>query len=52
MCQADDRGRLEPGLLADLVVLDRDPFTEGPQALLDAKVLRTVVGGMVMHGIR
>jgi predicted amidohydrolase YtcJ len=44
-CRADDRGRLEAGLLADLVVLDRDPFTEGPEALLEAKVLHTVVGG-------
>jgi predicted amidohydrolase YtcJ len=44
-CRADDRGRLEAGLLADLVVLDRDPFTEGPQSLLEARVLHTVVGG-------
>jgi predicted amidohydrolase YtcJ len=49
-CGADDRGRLEAGLLADLVVLDRDPFTDGPQALLDAKILRTVVGGRNVGG--
>jgi predicted amidohydrolase YtcJ len=51
-CLAADRGRLEAGLLADLVVLDRDPFTEGPQALLDAQILRTVVGGRTVGGSR
>ncbi|MGZ4150258.1 MAG: amidohydrolase [Actinomycetota bacterium] len=45
----DDRGSLEPGKLADLVVLDRDPFTEGPEALLEARVARTVVGGRVVY---
>jgi predicted amidohydrolase YtcJ len=49
-CLAADHGRLEAGLLADLVVLDRDPFTEGPQALLDARILRTVVGGRKVSG--
>jgi predicted amidohydrolase YtcJ len=49
-CGADDRGRLEAGLLADLVVLDRDPFADGPQALLDAQILRTVVGGRQFGG--
>ncbi|WP_232660282.1 amidohydrolase [Pseudonocardia sp. TRM90224] len=49
-CRAADQGRLVVGMLADLVVLDRDPFTEGPQALLDARVLRTVVGGQETGG--
>ena len=45
-CRADaERGRLAPGLLADLVVVDRDPFAHGPQSLLDARVAHTVVGG-------
>jgi predicted amidohydrolase YtcJ len=34
------------------VVLDRDPFIEGPQALLDAQILRTVVGGRTVGGSR
>lgn len=51
-CLAADQGRLEAGLLADLIVLDRDPFTEGPQALLDAQILRTVVGGRTVGGSR
>jgi hypothetical protein len=32
------------------VVLDRDPFADGPQALLDAQILRTVVGGRHVGG--
>jgi predicted amidohydrolase YtcJ len=44
-----ERGSLEPGKLADLVVLDRDPFAEGPDALLEARVARTVVGGRVVY---
>lgn len=39
-------GRLAPGLAADFVVLDTDLFERGPEALLDARVLRTVVGGI------
>jgi predicted amidohydrolase YtcJ len=39
------KGRLEPGMLADIVVLDRDPKKSTPQELLHTKVLRTVVGG-------
>ena len=40
-----EKGRLEPGFLADFVVLDRDPTKISPQELLHTKVLRTVVGG-------
>jgi predicted amidohydrolase YtcJ len=39
------KGRLEPGYLADIVILDRDITTSSPQQLLHAKVLRTIVGG-------
>ncbi len=40
------KGRLEPGFLADFIVLDRDITKATPQELLHTKVLRTVVGGM------
>jgi predicted amidohydrolase YtcJ len=43
--EEDVRGRLAPGLAADLVVIDVDPFTEGVDALLTARVARTVVAG-------
>jgi hypothetical protein len=38
------RGRLVPGMLADLVVLDRDPWDD-----LDAQVVATMVGGRWVH---
>ena len=39
------KGRLEPGYLADIVVLDRDITNATPQELLHTKVLQTIVGG-------
>jgi predicted amidohydrolase YtcJ len=42
------KGRLAPGLLADLVVLDRDLLRVPPTELKDAAVLLTVVGGRVV----
>ena len=38
-------GSLAPGKLADLVVVDRDPFTCDPMAIKDTQVLGTMVGG-------
>jgi hypothetical protein len=43
------KGHLEPGFLADLIVLDRDPTTSTPQQLLHTRVLRTVVGGVTRY---
>ena len=43
------RGRLLPGLLADLVVLDRDPFAVEPEELRDLRVVATMVGGRWVH---
>ena len=40
------KGRLEPGFLADFVVLDRDITHVQPRDLLAVGVLRTVVGGV------
>jgi predicted amidohydrolase YtcJ len=39
------KGSLEPGKLADLVVLGRDPLTEDPSSLITIPVERTMVGG-------
>jgi predicted amidohydrolase YtcJ len=39
------KGTLEPGKLADLVVLGRDPFVEEPSTLHTIPVERTMVGG-------
>ena len=43
------KGRLEPGYLADLVILDRDITTATPQQLLHTKVLRTLVNGETVY---
>ncbi len=42
------KGRLEPGYLADLIVLDRDITTAAPQQILHTRVLRTVVNGQTV----
>lgn len=42
------KGTLEPGRLADLVVLDRDPFSVSPAELKDLQVLLTVLGGRIV----
>lgn len=43
------KGSLEPGKLADLVVLDRDPFVVDPAELKELRVLLTVVGGRIVY---
>ncbi len=42
-----DKGTIEPGKLADLVVLDRSPFRVPPDSLKHLRVLTTVVDGEV-----
>ncbi|TQK71855.1 amidohydrolase [Nocardioides sp. SLBN-35] len=44
-----DRGTLEPGKLADLVVLDRDPYDVPPGELAGVAVHETWVAGERMH---
>ena len=43
------KGKLEPGMLADLVVLDRDITSVLPAKVLETQVLRTVVGGRTVY---
>jgi hypothetical protein len=43
------KGKLEPGMLADFIVLDQDITAAQPPKILDTKVLRTVVGGKTVY---
>ena len=43
------KGKLEPGMLADFVVLDQDITAVPPSKILETKVLRTVVGGKTVY---
>ena len=48
--RTEDRlGVLEPGRLADFVVLSRDIFAAAPEQLTDTRCLATVVGGQFVH---
>jgi predicted amidohydrolase YtcJ len=43
------KGTLEPGMLADVVVLDRNLFAVTTSAIVDASVRATIVGGRVVY---
>jgi predicted amidohydrolase YtcJ len=43
------RGKLVPGQLADLVVLDRDPLACEPEELAEVEVVATMLGGTWTH---
>ena len=43
--QEKEKGKIVAGMLADFVVLDRDPTASTSEKMLGTKVLRTVVGG-------
>jgi predicted amidohydrolase YtcJ len=44
------RGKLLPGYLADLVVLERDPVECPPEELADVRVVATMLGGRWVFG--
>ena len=47
--EADEKGSLTPGKLADLVVLDGNPLTVDPMAIKDITVLETVKEGQSVY---
>ncbi|MEU9360741.1 amidohydrolase [Streptomyces sp. NPDC048301] len=46
----DDTGTIRAGALADLVILDRDPYAAPAEEIAEARVLATYVGGRRVHG--
>jgi predicted amidohydrolase YtcJ len=49
--EENSKGKLRPGMLADLVVIDRDLFAIPAAQIKDAKVLLTMVGGRVVYAV-
>lgn len=47
--EEDIKGTLEPGKLADMIVLDHDPLTAPEDQLLQTKVDMTFVGGKLVY---
>ena len=47
--EEDIKGSLEPGKLADIVVVDRDLFSLEPEMLKNCQVLYTIVGGRIVY---
>ena len=50
--EENSKGRITPGMLADFVVLDRDPFTVDPHHIKDCKVLATVLNGETVYSAK
>lgn len=44
------KGRIVPGLLADMAVLDANPFAVDPRELADITVCAAVLGGRIAYG--
>jgi predicted amidohydrolase YtcJ len=46
------KGSLEPGKVADLVILDQNPLTVDPMAIMDLKVVETIKEGNTIYRAR
>jgi len=45
----DSLGSLEPGKLADMTILERNPFTIPPEEINSVPIRATIVGGKVVY---
>jgi len=50
MFQEQNLGAIKPGLLADMLVLDRDYLTVPADEIKDIRPITTIVGGQVVYG--
>ena len=48
-CEEDDKGTLEPGKLADMIVVDRDPYGCSARELAEIEIDQTLVGGKIAY---
>lgn len=47
--EEDRKGTIRPGMLADMVLIDRDLTVIAPEAIRDARILKTIVGGRAVY---
>ena len=47
--EEETKGSIEPGKIADLIVVDRDPMTIPHEELKDVKTVMTVVDGIILY---
>ena len=47
--EENEKGSIEPGKLADLAVLSRDPLTTPPERLMEIQVDVTVLDGRIAY---
>jgi predicted amidohydrolase YtcJ len=50
--QEHEKGSITPGKLADMVILSDNIFDFKPEAIRNAKVESTIVGGKVVYEVR